>query len=80
MRSPVKTFFIVLPYWTKMLSSKPHSLRIASICWSVEFLPAILAAGSPFGMTLKMRKTRMETAIITNAIAKSRRMMKRIIG
>jgi hypothetical protein len=30
-RSPVKTFFMVVKYWTKMFSSKPHSLRIASI-------------------------------------------------
>ena len=39
--SPVKSFFIVVPYWTTMFSSKPHSSRIASICVSVGCLPAI---------------------------------------
>ena len=76
-RSPVKTFFIMVTYWTMRLSSKPHSLRIASICVSVGFLPAIRTAGSPFGMTLKMKNVRTETAHITNTIWSSRRMMKR---
>ena len=38
-----------------MLSSKPHSLRIASIWASRGCLPAIRSAGSPFGITWKMK-------------------------
>ncbi len=72
-RSPEKTFFMVVKYWTKMLSSKPHSRRIASIWDSVGCLPAIRTAGSPFGMTLKIRNVRTETAHITKTIWTSRR-------
>ncbi len=68
-----------MKYCTKMLSSKPHSLRIASICVSVGCLPAIRTAGSPFGMTLKIRNVRIETANITKPICSTLRTMNRPI-
>ena len=60
-----------------MLSSKPHSLRIASIWASRGCRPAIRTAGSPFGMMLKMKNVSTETAHSTNTIWSSRRMMNR---
>ena len=63
-----------------MLSLKPHSSRIASICCSVGCLPAIRTAGSPFGITLKMRNVITETANSTKTIETSRRTTKRAIG
>jgi hypothetical protein len=79
MRSPLKTFFIVVTYWTKMLSLKPHSSRIAAICASRGCFPAIRSAGSPFGITWKMKNVSTDTANITNTIWKIRRTMKRPI-
>src|SRR5215212_9520306 len=75
MRSPEKTLPIVLRYCFQSGSSKPQSSRIAAICSGVEFLPAMRAAGSPFGMTLKIRNVSTETANITSTIAMSRRTM-----
>jgi hypothetical protein len=71
--SPVNSFFIVVVYWTKMFSSKPHSWRIASICSSVGCLPAMRTAGSPFGITLKIRNVSTETANSTSTIEASLR-------
>ncbi len=76
----MKTFSIVVLYWTKMLWSKPHSLRICSIWVSVGWRPAMRTAGSPFGITLKIRNVRIETANITPTIWISRRTMKRPIS
>ena len=76
----MKTFFIVVTYWTKMLSLKPHSSRMASICASRGCLPAIRSAGSPFGITLKMKNVSTETAHSTNSIWSRRRTMNRAIA
>ena len=73
----MKTFFIVVRYWTYTGLSKPHSSRIAWIAVSVELRPAMRTAGSPFGITLKIRKVSTEMANITSTIAISRRTMKR---
>ena len=62
-----------------MLSLKPHSLRIRSIWVSVGCRPAIRTAGSPFGITLKIRNVSTETANSTSTIWISRRMTKRAI-
>ena len=62
-----------------MFSSKPHSSRIASIWVSVGCLPAMRTAGSPFGMTLKIRNVSTETANITKSIETRRRTTNRAI-
>ena len=43
----------------------------------MEFRPAMRTAGSPFGITLKIRKVTTEMANITSTIEISRRTMKR---
>ena len=78
--SPVNSFSIVVRYCCGSESSKPHSSRIASTWVSVGCLPAIRCAGSPFGSTLKIRKTSTETANITNTIEISRLTMNRAIS
>ena len=73
----MKTFFMVVTYWTGRLSSKPHSSRMRWISASVGVRPAIRCAGSPLGMTLKIRNVSTEMANSTNTIEMRRRTMKR---
>ena len=80
-RSPVKSFFIIERYWAGSGSSKPHSsLMLAISCASpADFSPAIRAAGSELGITLKIRKTITETAKRTTIIPSTRLAAKRAI-
>ena len=78
--SPVKTCSIVLKYWTGIGLSKPHVRRIAAITSGVGDLPASRTAGSPLGMTLKIKNVMTEIANSTATIAMRRLTMKRAIS
>ncbi len=56
-RLPVKSCFIISPYWTGYGRSRPNSLRMLAMFWSVGSRPAIRIAGSPLGIRKKMMKT-----------------------
>ncbi len=62
-------------YWTGSGSLNPHSLLIWSIGCCVAFCPAIRRAGSPFGITLKIRKVTTEIANRTATMPTRRRAM-----
>src|SRR4051812_33403245 len=80
MRLPLKMFSIVLRYWTGSERSKPHWCRIAS-SWVGETLwPPSRSAGSPLGITLKIRNVSTEIANRNTTIPRSRRAMKRGIA
>jgi hypothetical protein len=74
----VKTFFIIVTYWTGRGSSNPHSSSMFSTSTGVAFLPARLWAGFCFGTTMKKTKTITETAKRTAIIPTRRRATKRI--
>ena len=76
----MKIFSIIVRYWAGSGSSKPHSSRMLATSCGVAFLPAMLSAGSLFGITLKIRKTSTEIANSTATIPTSRLTAKRAIS
>ena len=75
----MKTFCIVLTYWTGIGLSKPHWRRIASSWPGVGVRPARRYAGSPLGIRLKIENVMTEIANSTANIAIKRLAMKRPI-
>ena len=73
----MKTCFIIVTYWTGTGRSSPRSALTLAINSGLAFLPAIRAAGSEFGTTLKIRNTSTEIANSTATIPISRLAMKR---
>ena len=66
------------PYCTQYGRSKPHFLRIWTMFSWVGRRPAIRSAGSPPGITLKIRKTRTDTAKSTPSMPAMRLITKRV--
>src|SRR3954471_21004505 len=80
MRSPLKMFCIVFRYWTGIDRSNPHWWRIA-MSWVFETLwPPSRSAGSPLGITLKIRNVITEMANRTTTMPMSLRTTKRAIS
>ena len=77
---PVKICFIIVRYCTGSGSSSPRSALTLAISAGSAFLPAIRAAGSEFGITLKIRNTITEIANSTATMPIRRLAMKRAIG
>ena len=77
---PVKICFIIVRYWIGSGLSRPRSALTRAIKAGSAFLPAIRAAGSEFGMTLKIRNTITEIANSTAIIPSNRLATKRAIG
>ena len=77
---PVKICFIIVRYCTGSGWSSPRSALTLAISAGSAFLPAMRAAGSEFGMTLKIRNTITEIANNTAIIPSRRLATKRAIG
>src|SRR4051794_11990742 len=77
---PVKICFIIVRYCTGSGLSRPRSAFTRAINAGSAFLPAILAAGSELGITLKIKNTITEMANSTATIPSSRLATKRVIS
>ena len=76
----MKICFIIVRYCTGSGLSRPRSALTRAIRAGSAFLPAIRAAGSELGMTLKIRNTITEIANSTAIMPSSRLATKRAIS
>ncbi len=77
---PVKICSIVRAYCTQIGLSNPHWMRMSLISCGVASRPASRSAGSPSGITWKIRNVSAEIANSTRTIETSRRSAKISIG